>query len=102
VPNKRDLGVEKDIEGESPEVLNAQGDQPTVATGHSFFTGETSVYLSWANSSIKVAGTQASGLGAITPFCTVQTTSLVGNYGNIEIGPLGKVLFTAQAASSGQ
>jgi Neuraminidase (sialidase) len=102
VPNKRYLKDEKDFEGESPGALNAPGDQPTVATGPSFFAGEASVYVSWANSGIKVAGTRASGLGVITPFSTVQTTLLVGNYGDIEVGPNGQVLVTAQAATGGQ
>jgi Carboxypeptidase regulatory-like domain len=89
---------------EGQDVINQSGDQPTIAVGPSFFAGEASVYVSWNGGGvIRVAGTRASGLGAITPFDnSFITTLVVGNYGDIEVGPNGQVLVTAQAASGGQ
>ena len=85
-------------------VINQSGDQPTIATGPSFFAGEASVYVSWNGGGvIRTAGTRASGLGAITPFDnTFIATPVAGNYGDIEVGPIGQVLVTAQVATGGQ
>lgn len=91
--------------GDDPDdVINQSGDQPTIVTGPSFFAGEASVWISWNGGGvIRAAGTRASALGAITPFDnTFIATPVAGNFGDIEIGPLGQVLVTAQSPSSGQ
>ena len=89
---------------EGEDVINQSGDQPTIAVGPSFFAGEASVYVSWNGGGvIRVAGTRASGLGAITPFVnTFIATPVVGNYGDIEVGPIGQVLVTAQVDTGSQ
>lgn len=91
--------------GDDPDdVINQSGDQPTIVVGPSFFAGEVSVWVSWNGGGvIRAAGTRASGLGAITPFDnTFISTPVAGNFGDIEIGPIGQVLVTAQNPSGGQ
>ena len=101
VPHRRIL-PEKESEFEAPETLNIGGDQPTVAVGPSFYAGEVSLWVSWDNGpKINVAGTRVTGLGAFTPFSnTPIDTGLTGQFGDIEVGPNGQVIVTAQTNTS--
>jgi hypothetical protein len=77
-------------------------DQPSVATGPSGVAGQQSVWITYMDSSGRVAarGAAMAGLGAVGSFTAVQTTSL-GDFGDIAVGPVGQMMVAYQSASSG-
>jgi hypothetical protein len=79
-------------------------DQPSVAVGPSAVTGQASVWINYTivSSSHQVArGAPVTGLGAIGAFSAEQIAATNGDYGDIVVGPAGKVFTVYQDAGGG-
>jgi hypothetical protein len=78
-------------------------DQPSIMTGPSAVAGQRSVWINYTTSSgNQVArGAAVTGLGTIGAFSAAQTAATNGDYGDIVVGPAGKVFTVYQDASGG-
>jgi hypothetical protein len=82
---------------------DSNDDQPSVTTGPSAIAGQASVWMSYTTpSGSQVArGAAVTGLGAIGAFSAAQTAATNGDYGDIIVGPAGKVFIVYQDSSGG-
>ena len=84
----------------------AAADQPTIVTGPSNVAGNSSTWVTYLNStstSIAARGASVTGLGAIGAFSAADQLapgSGGGNFGDIVVGPGGKVEVTYQSPSN--
>jgi len=78
-------------------------DQPSVATGPSVVPGQASVWINYTTlSGSQVArGAAVTGIGAVGSFSAAQTAATNGDYGDIVVGPAGKVFTVYQDANGG-
>ncbi|PWU12669.1 MAG: hypothetical protein C5B50_20990 [Verrucomicrobia bacterium] len=78
-------------------------DQPKVATGPSSVAGQKCVWITYTdpNNFIAVQGATVTGLGAVGSFSASQTTSVIGDFGDVAVGPNGQVLVSFQDPLSG-
>lgn len=78
-------------------------DQPSVVTGPSAVTGQASVWINYTTSSgNQVArGASVTGLGAIGAFSAAEVAATAGDYGDIVVGPAGKVFTVYQDPNGG-
>jgi hypothetical protein len=78
-------------------------DQPSVATGPSAVPGQASVWINYTTfSGSQVArGAAVTGIGVVGSFSAAQTAGTNGDYGDIVVGPAGKVFTVYQDANGG-
>ena len=80
----------------------AARDQPTIVTGPGTGAGTSNTWISYlgTNNLISARGAVVTGLGAIGAFSAEQSTN-AGNFGDVVVGPNGRVLVTYQNPSGG-
>lgn len=78
-------------------------DQPSVVTGPSAVTGQASVWINYTTSlGNQVArGASVTGLGAVGAFSAAEVAATAGDYGDIVVGPAGKVFTVYQDPNGG-
>jgi hypothetical protein len=77
-------------------------DQPSVTTGPSAVAGQASVWINYttASGSLVARGATVTGLGAIGAFSATQSASPNGDFGDIVVGPGGRVFTVYQNPNS--
>ncbi len=80
----------------------AAADQPTIVTGPGSVLGQSNTWITYlgTNNLVSARGAVVTGLGVIGAFSAQQSTN-AGNFGDVVVGPNGKVLVTYQNPSGG-